>query len=118
MQQRLHERTKQTAIQSILYIAATLIPFLLVAIDQNLKSYDPTVRFIIGTLVKLFIPCQGIFNFLIYIRPRIISKREKDGDSSSIYMMVWRLILNSKSRENPNENKDFALELASLPADS
>jgi hypothetical protein len=118
MQRRLHERIKQTAIQSMLYIIATLIPFTLIAITQNITSYDPTARFILGILVKLFVPCQGVFNFFIYIRPRVISKREKNGDSISIYILVWRIIFEPRSHDNLNEDNDFASEFASLPADS
>jgi hypothetical protein len=118
MQQRLNERTKQTAIQSILYIAAALIPFTLIVITQNIKSHDRTVRFILGIIIKFIIPLQGAFNFFIYIRPRVISKKEKDGDSKPYYILVWHIVFGEKSRGYPIEESDFAPELSRLPISS
>jgi hypothetical protein len=118
MHQRADERTKQIAIQSILYIAATLIPFTLIVITQNITSYDRTTRFILGILVKFFIPLQGVFNFFIYIRPRIISKREKDSNSSSFHILVWQIVFGEKCPGSPIEDSDFAPELTRLPVNS
>jgi hypothetical protein len=113
---RLHERPdekiKQTAIQSILYVMATLIPFILVFITQNITNNDRNVRFVLGILVKLLIPVQGVFNFFIYIRPRLVSMRESGRDSSSIKMMVWHIVFGGGNRGSPDEERDFAPELS------
>jgi Na+/melibiose symporter-like transporter len=111
MQQRLNERTKQTAIQSILYIGAILIPYTLIIINLCIQNTDRNVRFILGILVKLMIPLQGVFNFFIYIRPRLMSMRERDGYSTSFHMLVWQIVNAGTARGSPDEESDFAPEL-------
>jgi hypothetical protein len=117
-QQRPDKRMKQTAIQSFLYISATLIPFTLIVLTQSIQNYDRPVRFILGILVKFCVPSQGIFNFFIYIRPRILSIREKDGDSSPLHMIIWRIALGGKLQHCPVEESDFAPELSRYIPDS
>jgi hypothetical protein len=118
MQERLNERTKQTAIQSILYVAATLIPITLVFITQNIKNNQKSLRFILGILVKVMIPIQGVFNFFIYIRPRLLSMRERDGGSTSFKVLIWRIAFAGKSRDDPDAESDFAPELSRSYANS
>ncbi|KAI2501673.1 hypothetical protein MHU86_12797 [Fragilaria crotonensis] len=105
---RLNQTARQTVVQSLLYIAASLLPNAILLVNHSLNFFSPTyqvtVRFVIAFLVKLILPLQGLFNLIIYIRPRMILLRRKRGDSVSFVSLLSDIVVGKKSR--PLESDD------------
>ncbi|KAI2489740.1 hypothetical protein MHU86_24848 [Fragilaria crotonensis] len=117
---RLDDTLRQTVIQSLLYIVACLLPNALLLAHQfftsSLATQQETARFVFSIFIKLIIPLQGLFNLIIYVRPRYISLRREKGDSLSFFSLMSEIVVGVKSRpleadEDPQAD-DFAPELA------
>ena len=66
------KRTKETSVQALLYIAAfflTYSPYLLINLFYHDRYED--YYFGLAVLAKILMPCQGFFNFFIYVRKQI-----------------------------------------------
>jgi hypothetical protein len=116
---RLDQTARQTVTQSLLYIVASLLPNALLVVNQSFNYVFPThhetVRFVLSFLVKLIVPLQGLFNLIIYVRPRYIALRRKREDSISFLSLLSEIVVGPKSRpieadEDQNAD-DFAPEL-------
>ena len=117
---QLDHTARQTVIQSLLYIMACLLPNALLLAHQfftlSLATQQETARFVFSLFIKLIIPLQGLFNLIIYVRPRYISLRRKKGDSLSFFSLMSEIVVGEKARpleaiEDPLTD-DFAPELA------
>lgn len=82
------ERTRQTAIQAALYTGAFLLTYA-VPISHTItgafmanSAVNRTYFFVTGILVVVFAPLQGLWNFIIYVRPKITSVRKRHPDYS------------------------------------
>lgn len=62
---------QQTVVQALLYVGALLLTFLFAFIWNIVHRY-----WVIYLLEMTFIPLLGMFNFLIFIRPRIVMIRQ------------------------------------------
>ncbi|KAI2499620.1 hypothetical protein MHU86_14855 [Fragilaria crotonensis] len=117
---RLDDTARQTVVQSLLYIAASLLPNALILINHSFNFFFPTsqvaVRFVIAFLVKLILPLQGLFTLFVYIRPRLIMLRRKRGDSFSFCSLLSEIVIGKKARPlEANDDQladDYAPELA------
>jgi hypothetical protein len=87
------ETTRQVCIQTMLYIASyilTLTSYIVTQISvlaldgvqENRRYY-----FFWASLVKITLPSTGIWNFLIYCRPRLISLRKQNPESSFLELL-------------------------------
>lgn len=87
-------QTKETAKQMLLYVWAFVItciwPMILVLANQTQTSQ--TTSFVLNVLLLLFLPSQGFWNFLAFIRPRYIFARE-EGLEVSRWKAVRKAIL-------------------------
>jgi hypothetical protein len=108
---RLDETTRQTVYQSLLYIGASLFPSALLFVNQLLNyaviNRHQTTRFVVAFLVKLIIPLQGLFNLIIYVRPRYIALRQRRGDSLSFFTMMKCIVVGEGSAAiQPDQHVD------------
>ncbi|CAJ1947341.1 unnamed protein product [Cylindrotheca closterium] len=79
------ERVRQVRIQSTLYVVAYLITFAWSAIINILNSrrfqeqYEYAGRLYLPLLVlqSIFLPSQGLFNAMVFFRPRFMATRKK-----------------------------------------
>lgn len=103
-------QTRQTYIQALLYIAAYFITYLFSFVQAILGSaYNEHLRFTLAFLVKLSLPLQGFFNFVIYIRPRYSMLRAQRGGSTlSAFSLLYYIVRGSKTGDQQN---GFAPEL-------
>ena len=115
---RLDQTARQIVAQSLLYIVASLLPNGILLVQHVLNYIFPsqqvTLRFVISCMVKLILPLQGLFNLIIYIRPRYIALRCEKGDSLSFYSLLSEIIVGVKSRPSKavdDHADDFAPEL-------
>jgi hypothetical protein len=118
MRNHLDRTARQTAIQSILYIVAMLIPNSLILITTMITNYDSMDRFIIGIFAKLLIPIQGLSNLIIFIRPRYVALRERNGNVHSWLTLVRFIIMGPQSQNSHDSEDDFAPELTEICVDS
>ena len=118
---RLDQTARQTVAQSLLYIAASLLPNALLLVNHALNytfpTHQQTVRFVFSFLVKLIVPLQGLFNLIIYIWPRYIMLRGERGDNLSFFSLLSEIVVGAKSRpleadDGQHNADDFAPELA------
>ncbi|KAI2490546.1 hypothetical protein MHU86_24024 [Fragilaria crotonensis] len=98
----LDQKARQTVTQSLLYIAASLLPNALYLVNHSFNfffpTHDTTVRFVLSFMIKLILPLQGLFNLIIYIRPRYIMLRRKRGDSLSFCSIMSEIVFGMKAR--------------------
>lgn len=94
---RAEKQARQVIVQCVLY-AATFINMMFWATIQTLLrvtnvSEDITKNHIwVAYLTAFFFPLQGLFNFMIFIRPRYLSKREANTEKGrwfSLREAVW-----------------------------
>jgi hypothetical protein len=119
-QPRLDQTARQTVTQSLLYIVASLLPngLLLVnhVFNHVIPTHHETVRFVLSFFVKLIIPLQGLFNLVIYVRPRYIALRRKRGDTISFFSLLSEIVVGPRFRpieaDEDQHADDFAPELA------
>ncbi|KAL3929983.1 MAG: hypothetical protein SGBAC_011967 [Bacillariaceae sp.] len=79
------ERVRQVRIQSALYVLAYLITFLWSAIINILVGRDfedhyqhaGRVYFPLLVLQAIFVPSQGVFNAMVFFRPKFLASRNK-----------------------------------------
>lgn len=72
-------QSRKVVVQASCYVSAFLLTFLGTIIDAIIWNYAPDKRcFILVLICKIFYPIQGLFNFLIFIRPRIIRLRKNN----------------------------------------
>jgi hypothetical protein len=114
MRSQLDHKVRQTTIQAMLYIGAMLVPTTLIIITQNARNYNQTLRFVFGILVKLIVPLQGFFNLIIYIRPRILALRQRNGGNDSFFKLVLFVITGGEGGQYDGDTDyDLASDLAS-----
>jgi len=66
------QRTKEASVQALLYIAAFLLTYFpLVLINLLYQERYEDYYFGLAVLAKILMPCQGFFNFFIYVRKQI-----------------------------------------------
>jgi len=101
---------KATIKQAIFYTLAFFITFIFLAITQFYHSYPLEV------MKNMFYPLQGFWNFLLYIRPNIIKKRESEPDKclcEIIWIVIFRSNQNAKRNQQDIGNRiDKRLQLA------
>ncbi|KAI2505415.1 hypothetical protein MHU86_9028 [Fragilaria crotonensis] len=123
---RLDQTARHTVVQSLLYIAASLLPNAILVLNHSFNYVFPThqhtVRFVFAFLVKLILPVQGLFNLIIYIRPRYIALRRQRGDSLSFLSLMSEIVVGVKSRpleaDEDQGADDYAPELADPDSDN
>jgi hypothetical protein len=123
---RLDQTARQTVAQSLLYIVASLLPNTLLLVNHGLNYLFPTrqgtVRFVVSFLVKLIVPLQGLFNLIIYVRPRYIALRRIRVDSLSFFSLMSEIVVGVKSRpletDDDQRADDFAPELGVHSSDN
>jgi hypothetical protein len=98
------ETTRQVYIQSILYILsyfAASIPYIVIqfstlfldGVKENRRYY-----FTWTVLFKIFLPSTGIWNFLIYCRPRMVSLRKQNPEASH-WTLLCHILFHSKQQQ-------------------
>jgi hypothetical protein len=118
-QPRLDQTARQTVTQALLYIVASLLPNAILLVNHVLNYVFPThqvtLRFVVSFLIKLILPLQGLFNLIIYVRPRYTVLRREKGDSFSFFSIMSEIIVGvpcRRSKEDEDHADDFAPELA------
>ena len=81
------KKEKVIATQAFMYFFSFLITFIWSALDGVLMVHAPKRRmFALTVCAKIFYPMQGFFNFLIFIRPRVM--RIKKENPHACYLTV------------------------------
>jgi hypothetical protein len=124
----LSETTRQVSIQTTLYIVSyflVLIPYFVLVlsrwvldgVQENRQYY-----FFLTSVVRFSTPSTGIWNFLVYCRPRLLSLRKQNPDYS-VLRLLRHIVLHSKceSTPMPAQRPNLCLQpspiLESAPAD-
>jgi hypothetical protein len=68
----------------------------------------PILRFVIGILVRFIVPLQGLFNLIIYIRPKILIMKERYGTTRSYAQLLWCVVHGEKSFNTINNHENNA----------
>eukprot|EP00547_Thalassionema_nitzschioides_P007680 CAMPEP_0194218390 /NCGR_PEP_ID=MMETSP0156-20130528/23649_1 /TAXON_ID=33649 /ORGANISM="Thalassionema nitzschioides, Strain L26-B" /LENGTH=240 /DNA_ID=CAMNT_0038947719 /DNA_START=775 /DNA_END=1497 /DNA_ORIENTATION=+ len=71
------DRTRQAFQQAMMYIFAYFFTYIFSLVNLFLPTDAVRLNFYVAVMVKLTVPLQGLFNFFIYIKPRIYSMRER-----------------------------------------
>lgn len=92
--------TRDTVIQALLYISAFILTFLFPAISFG---YNDNV-FFLRVLAKTSYPLQGLWNFLLYIRPGV-KKIRREHPGKNIITILWEVIFHAKNRSMRERQK-------------
>ena len=79
-QKKLYNRalkSRQIAIQGMLYVCAFYVTWLFPTLQRITELSVSKNYFVLQILDTSLLPLQGLFNFIIYIRPRLMSYRKK-----------------------------------------
>ena len=71
----LDQRIRDVAYQCFWYVAAFLTTYFAAAISQVQATEETRLEYVGLVLQQIFMPMQGLFNFLVYLRPRYIQAR-------------------------------------------
>lgn len=86
-------RSRQIAVQGMLYVCAFYITWLFPTIQRLLElAGHQNKTFVVQFLDSTLLPLQGFFNFIIYIRPRLGAYRKANkhiGFWKSFWNVVW-----------------------------
>jgi hypothetical protein len=107
------DQFKETIIQAILYIASFIVPYTFTILALFVTSEDPLSRFIFASFLKLILPLSGLFNVIIYIRPRYVILRYSRGQNVPSFTLLREIIMGSRDVNNDTLliDDDFAPEL-------
>ena len=109
---QLDRTVTQTVRQAMLYIWASLIPCVVILPSGLVSSKEQIPRLILALLTKLILPLQGLFNLIIYVRPRYVALKQRRGDSLSFLTMVKYIIVGEPPPLQPDQRlDDWAPEL-------
>ena len=101
-------RVKQVGSQSFRYVGAYVLvnvwgfaTLSLDAIDYEKTENPAKVFFPLLIMQSIFVPCQGLFNCLIFFRPRLIQTRKKSPGQSTMWY-IKRTVFGKKVDESPS----------------
>ena len=91
-------RLKTVAVQSFMYVSSFLLAFTWSGAARVLESQDfhedsEGDMYLLLVLQAIFSPMQGIFNMIIYVRPRYMDQRQRRGFLESRWKTIQRELL-------------------------
>lgn len=101
-------RKRQMVKQAFVYVIAYFLPFFFPIIFQITLVKKGKRNFIVWILVAIFMPLQGFFNCVVFIRPRILSYKKSNPDSS--WTGAFLSTINAPSRLNRTSKKSSDME--------
>mmetsp|Transcript_11172 Transcript_11172/g.15727 ORF Transcript_11172/g.15727 Transcript_11172/m.15727 type:complete len:398 (+) Transcript_11172:133-1326(+) len=78
---------KETAKQAALFVGSFLITFLFALINVFVPLRARTVKYVFGILQGAFLPLQGFWNALAYLRPIINAIRRENSEKSCFWVI-------------------------------
>jgi len=79
------DRARQMARQAFWYLITYFNTYFWVTLQQVLKTVgDGSIPYWVRVMVSLTLPSQGIFNCIVYLRPRYLRNRDKYPDMSRL----------------------------------
>ena len=107
------EFTKQTVRQAFLYIASTLITYIFPAVVTLAVNDLPTKNqrtffFTLAVLTKVFMPLQGLWNFMIYLRPRYVALINRNPDRRRISLVRNIVAPDTEESKDPTSGASVA----------
>ena len=74
--------------QAGVYVSAYFFPFFFPSVHYFYKSFAGRRSFALWITMSVFMPLQGFFNAIVFIRPRFISLREKNPEISFLKLFL------------------------------
>lgn len=112
---RTRSQKRKVVKQASVYVAAYFLPFLFPSVHYIYKSFAGRRSFALWITMSFFLPLQGLFNAMVFLRPRIAALRQKHEDVSSLKLFLATIKVidldKSKSRKN---NVSWQLEANSF----
>jgi len=98
------KQRKKQKIQGLLYIAAYFITFIFPILFQAIYISTGRFYFTLFVLQQIFSPAQGIFNFMVYIRP-ILKTVQKTHSEISFFQALLKAIQSKGEEEFDGRQK-------------
>ena len=83
-----NKRSRRMARQAFLYLLNFFLAYVGTTARSVVEAFDGTVPFGLWCFMYIFLPWQGFWNAIIYIRPRYMRNREKN-PNMSIWQAFW-----------------------------
>lgn len=100
--------------QASVYVAAYFFPFLFPTIHYSIKSFLGRRSFTTWLLMAIFMPLQGFFNAIVFIRPRFIALRQRHPNLSFIKSLLVTVKFSNLGRENLRRDAGEPVQLSTL----
>jgi len=84
--------------QAFIYVAAYFLPFFFPLLFFVNNFVTGKFNFTLMVLVSLFMPLQGVFNCMVFVRPKIINMRKDDSDLTFFGAFMKIICGNTSSR--------------------
>lgn len=84
-QQRESTQSRMAATQSFLFCGGFVLTYIFSFIVAGISDVGSWYSFLFSLLEALFLPLQGLFNFLVYFRPRYMSWRSQCPEDSRLF---------------------------------
>eukprot|EP00586_Coscinodiscus_wailesii_P014466 CAMPEP_0172519620 /NCGR_PEP_ID=MMETSP1066-20121228/291526_1 /TAXON_ID=671091 /ORGANISM="Coscinodiscus wailesii, Strain CCMP2513" /LENGTH=292 /DNA_ID=CAMNT_0013302243 /DNA_START=438 /DNA_END=1316 /DNA_ORIENTATION=- len=83
-----HSLSKKMAEQGVLYVGALFLTYIWTIILHAVKAATGEMPFPLLLLSQIFVPLQGLFNFIIYIRPYVNNIKTSDPDCTYLHAII------------------------------
>ena len=113
-----NERSRKVASQAFFFMGAFFLTFLAGSINRFTQLVSGKSIYALLVLHCVFAPAQGFFNFLVYMRPKMIKWNEKRIKSDTgVFSTAWfsqisfRMKSTNMARSNANEDDDEYVDM-------
>ena len=113
-----NERSRKVASQAFFFMGAFFLTFLAGSINRFTQLVSGKSIYALLVLHCVFAPAQGFFNFLVYMRPKMIKWNEKRIKSDTgVFSTAWfsqigsRMNSTNMARSNANEDDDEYVDM-------
>lgn len=107
---------KESFKQALLYVVAFTLTYMWTGIDLIIPIDNNGINGAIHILNALFLPLQGFWNFIIFIRPSFVALREEDKGLSFLGALKGIIFEDKEGEGNPQPSRRETLQRISFPA--
>jgi len=100
-----HSLSKKMAEQGVLYVGALFLTYIWTIILHAVKAATGEIPFPLLLLSQIFVPLQGLFNFIIYIRPYVNNIKTSDPDCTNLHAIILAIFSKPDERSSDQSSK-------------
>mmetsp|Transcript_3714 Transcript_3714/g.4224 ORF Transcript_3714/g.4224 Transcript_3714/m.4224 type:complete len:419 (+) Transcript_3714:58-1314(+) len=112
---RIDGMVRESFRQAILYVVGFTLTYMWTGLSLISPADADGRKMVFHVLTALFLPLQGFWNFIIFIRPSFVALREEDKDLSFIGVLNKIIFEDKEGERNPQSSRREILQRISFP---